>query len=127
MGKYGAAALLAATKTAERRGTNPRDTWNEVMKQVFPDAVASQTKSCPRDAFLSLCELGVVKGVPPGTYTKSLRNKEYIGRALRALRADPRLTTEKGRLWAIAVEGADKRENGQLDVLVELWEAKWVK
>jgi hypothetical protein len=88
---------------------------------VFPDKPAARVKGCPKDSFLSLCEIGVVHHVSPGAYTESEKNKRYIIAALAALRADPELAHNRRRLWQIATEGADVRPNGQLDVITTLW------
>lgn len=71
--------------------------------------------------FLGFCEEGLVPGAPPGSYTRSLLNKEYGLRALKALRSDPDLVDDDARLWAIACDGKRIQPNHQLDVLRALW------
>jgi hypothetical protein len=41
----------------------------------------------------------------------------------RALQRDPGILADRQRLWKIGAGRLGKRENGQLDVVVSLWEA----
>jgi len=121
MGNYGEAARIAVGLMARDESLAPREAWNRAVASVFPDSPSSRAKGCPRDSFLTLCEIGAVQGVPPGAYTRSLKNKAYVTRALEALRRTPELSGDKGRLWKLATEGAGTRPNGQMDVLTALW------
>lgn len=88
MGEYGQAALAAVDMIVQGVEPQPREAWGKAVVAVLRDSPSSQKKSCPRDAFLGLCELGVVAGVPAGFYTSSEKNKLYVERGLRALRSD---------------------------------------
>ena len=50
-------------------------TWEICAQVAYPDSETSQSKSCPKDAFLSLCEEGKVDRIPSGKYTRSIDNK----------------------------------------------------
>ena len=121
MGKYGKAAELAVEVLAKSKSIAPRTAWNSAVARVFPDSRSSQIKGCPRDSFLGLCGMGVIQGVPPGQYTRSVKNKSYVSRALAALRSNPALSENEDRLWSIATNGAKTVPNHQIEVLVALW------
>lgn len=127
MGKYGKAAELAAQLLSRSEFAEPKVAWKAAVARVFPDSLSSQAKGCPRDSFLGLCGMGVIEGVPPGTYTRSLKNKRYVARALTALRSDPSLADAEDRLWQIATEGMKKVPNHQIDVLTSLWRKGFIR
>jgi hypothetical protein len=66
--------------TALKRIQNYKDSyslvgiWSTSSKEVFATK-SSQEKNCPKNTFLGLCEEGLVKGIPQGNYTKSIKNK----------------------------------------------------
>ena len=66
--------------------------------------------------------MGLVKGIPRGNYTKSVKNKEFALQAIEILKwADKKNYTPK-ELWA-ELNIADKRSNSQMDVVLALWDA----
>jgi hypothetical protein len=121
MANYGDAAVRAANLAREQRLT-PEDAWRRAMGATFPNSVASQVKSCPKGAFLGLCEEGLVRGIPRGDYTRSQMNKQYAVNAVRALRRTPSLANDRSALWlaSLGSEGV-KQHNGQMDVVAALW------
>jgi ATP dependent DNA ligase C terminal region len=40
------------------------------MERLYPTSPTARRKSCPRGAFLGLCEEGLVKGILPGRYSR---------------------------------------------------------
>lgn len=58
--KYGLAA-----KEAALIGDNPTEAWKIAVKDF--DSESAKVKSCPKNAFLGLCEAGLVKGIQPGS------------------------------------------------------------
>lgn len=126
MGKYGDVARRAATLIESRPSLTPRDAWNEAAAEVFPESRSARLKACPRDAFLGLCEMGAVGGIPAGSYTRSVKNKAYVSRALETVRRNPGILDDQRRLWITATQGLDKKQNGQLDVLDALWRSGWL-
>jgi len=121
MGKYGKTAELAVEVLSKSESMAPRAAWNIAVARVFPDSQSCQIKGCPRDSFLGLCAMGVVEGVPPGNYTRSVKNKGYVSRALAALRSNSALSENEDRLWNIATNGAKTVPNHQIEVLIALW------
>jgi uncharacterized protein DUF6979 len=121
MTKYGEAAVMAA-RAADQSGIAPARAWTDAVSVLYANSEWGRKKSCPKHAFLGLCEAGVIRGVPPGQYAahRSGSNKEFTMRALEAVRQDPALLLQKSRLWEIATDGSGVGENGQLGVLESL-------
>lgn len=97
------------------------------MRRVYPASESSRKKGCPRSTYLGLCEAGFVRGIPRGDYTQSEDNKRYAIDAVRLLRRDPNLAEPSAsaggaaRLWAAVMKGDPKRPNGQMEVVLALW------
>lgn len=127
MGKYGKAAVLASQILVRPKTMTPREAWNTAVAHVFPDSESSQTKGCPRDTFLALCEIGLLENVPPGSYTKSVKNKSYASRAIASLRVNPQLIEDEKGLWQIVTDGANKASNYQMDVVTTIWRQNLVR
>ncbi|WP_375143761.1 hypothetical protein [Acuticoccus sp. MNP-M23] len=127
MGKYGIVAVNAARLLAGEGSSSPRSAWEQAAKAVFPNSPSSQCKGCPRNAFLALCEMGLLARVVTGSYTRSEKNKSYVCRALMALRLDHTLATDKQALWKRAVLGEPKKHNSQMDVLLALWRNRLIE
>lgn len=123
MGKYGEVALRATSYLKHQSVVTPQDAWRKAVKEVFPGSNSSQNKGCPRGAYLGLCEEGMVSGVPEGSYTRSCDNKRYAIDAVRALSRQPSLANDRIELWSRIMSGLIKKENSQMDVVVELWRA----
>lgn len=121
MGKYGEVAELAVSLMGQDGSLTPREAWMEAAARVFPNSRSARAKGCPKDSFLALCETGSIEHVQSGAYTRSIKNKGYITRALAALRSEPRLSNDPRRLWSIATDGGDVTPNHQIDVLTALW------
>ena len=116
--RYGEAALLAAGREFAA-SPNPKTRWDSAMERLYPTSPASRKKGCPRGAFLGLCEEGLVKGIPAGTYTTSKDNKAYAVKAVALLTEGTHRATVTD-LWR-AVASADKAHNSQMDVVLALW------
>ncbi|MEH7112467.1 hypothetical protein V7124_08790 [Neobacillus niacini] len=122
MGKYGQAAVDAASLVSTNPLVTPRDAWNLATTEIFGKGTSSQLKGCPRSTFLGLCEEGYIKGVAPGNnHLKSTKNKEYGIKAVALLKKDPSLVEDVSQLWYKVVEGEVKVHNSQMDIVVTLW------
>lgn len=121
MGKYGEAAIQAVSLLTSGDVGSPRDAWEIATSRIFGKGTSSQRKGCPRNAFLGLCEEGRVKGVPPGSYTRSERNKAYAIEAVRILQDTPALSFDPKTLWNRVIEGEHKVHNHQMNVVTSLW------
>lgn len=121
MGKYGEVAIVATGFFRGGKAKSPREAWKMAAAVAFPESDSSREKRCPMDAFLGLCEEGLVSGVPAGSYTRSVKNKRYAVEAVGTLRFDPSLADNARALWQ-RVAG-DKTPNSQMDVVIGLWRA----
>jgi hypothetical protein len=65
--------------------------------------------------------MGVIKNVVPGAYTRSVKNKSYVVRALDILRSNPLLASDEMGLWQIVTQGTAISPNSQMDVVTTLW------
>lgn len=126
MSKYGDAAVNAVTVYGNLTAA-PREAWKRATAEIFGLGSSSQEKGCPRDAFLGLCEEGLVVGIPKGPYTRSEKNKRYAVDAVAMLRKDDKLAGDLDALWRAVLDGEDKQHNSQMDVVVALWKRGLLK
>ncbi len=87
MNKYGQAAIRAAELLNAKEASTPAEAWETATIEIFGTS-SSQSKGCPKYAFLGLCETGRVRGVKAGCYTQSKQNKGYALKALELLDKD---------------------------------------
>ncbi|WP_248548621.1 DUF6979 family protein [Paenibacillus odorifer] len=123
MNKYGLSAINAV-QIYNKSGTNsPLDAWNQSTIELFGENTHNQKKGCPKNAFLGLCEEGLVRGVPKGNYTyrSDSLNKAYAVEAVELLRGNPLLANDKNGLWKKVMRGVKKQHNSQMDVVLALW------
>src|SRR5260370_15417165 len=120
MGKFGQAAILA-TECVASKGLAPREAWDFGIAQLSASA-SSQVKSCPRNAYLGLCEAGVVVGIKAGPYgAPNNKNGQYALNAYRILKSNPNRPPANTALWTQATAPDVLVENQQIDVVVSLW------
>ncbi len=117
MGKYGETAVKAVQLVRAKQTQSPVEAWETAAAQIIK-ALSSRKKSCPRDAFLGLCEAGLVKGIPSAVYTDSVKNKAYAVEAAKLLKTNPDM--KQSLLWATVTHGSDIQHNGQMDVVLAL-------
>ena len=121
MSDYGTAAVNAVKLYTTRRTESPQEAWERATAIIFGQGTSSQSKGCPRDAFLGLCEEGLIEGVPDGKYTRSKKNKKYAIDAVTVLKQRPELVTDLNGLWREVMRGQSKVHNSQMDVVASLW------
>jgi hypothetical protein len=117
--RYGEAALMA-TRRGSSTDIDPVARWESAMKQLYPTSPAARRKTCPRGAFLGLCEEGLVKDIPAGHYAASRDDKAYAVRAA-ALLAEGTQNWSISALWQAVRDNPEKTHNSQLDVVLALW------
>jgi hypothetical protein len=117
--RYGEAALVAARMETYGKAITPAARWEQATAKLYPTSPAAQRKGGPRFAFLSLCEAGLVKGIPAGQYAPSNKAKAYTLRAVSLLSAGTHKTVNA--LWAEVTDGEDIAHNSQMDVVIALW------
>ena len=121
MTNYEQAAVQAVRLLRGRTVVNPSDAWEKATIGVFGKGRSQQIKSCPRNTFVGLCDAGLVKGILPGSHTRSRLNKRYAIDAVKILKQKPQLASNKQALWRAASKGKIKSYNEQMDVVVALW------
>jgi hypothetical protein len=104
--RYGEAALMAA-RQGPPADNNPVARWESAMEKLYPTSTAARKKSCPRGAFLGLCEEGWLRAYRPGRYTASKDNKAYAVRAV-ALLTEGTQHWSTSALWQAVTDGAEK-------------------
>jgi hypothetical protein len=96
MADFGCVAIQAHKLC--KNGINPREAWDEVCKKLgFSETM--QKKDCPKSTFLGLCEEGLVKDIPEGSYTRSKKNKTYGLKAIDRLIENHNLARSSEKLW----------------------------
>ncbi|TDR14062.1 DUF6979 family protein [Marinomonas communis] len=125
MSKYGDVAV-EATRIAQT-GVCPIEAWKTAATREFKDRIASINKGCPKSTFLGLAEDGFILGVPSGSYTKSILNKQYALEALALLKHDGNFRKDLKKLWAQSCGSESKAHNHQMDVVVSLWLSGFLK
>lgn len=119
MGTYGKSAILAVKLIDSKQVRDPLQAWERATSILMKNKW-SQKKNCPRGAFLGLCEEGLVKGIPKGDYTRSVKNKGYAVKAVELLHQTSTLP-KKSELWG-KITGNKIAYSGQLDVVLSLWD-----
>ena len=117
--RYGEVAINAARMESYGKALTPGVRWQEAAKKLYSSSPSAQRKGGPRFAFLSLCEAGLVKGIPAGQYAPSNQAKAYALRAVGLLNAGTHTTVNA--LWAEVTDGEDLPHNSQMDVVLALW------
>jgi len=125
MSAYGKAAVMAAEACRENPVAGPRAAWEDAV-QVCLETESTRKKGCPRSTFLGLCQAGLVKGVPAGEYTRSVKNGRYGEQAVALLREDARWADRGPDLWRAVMAGEEKKANSQMEVVIGLWRARLI-
>jgi hypothetical protein len=115
--RFGEAALLAARGPS---GLPPGARWENALEKLYPTSPVARLKGGPRAAFLGLCEEGLVQGIPAGDYAASQGSKEYAVRAV-ALLIEGKQRWSRSALWQAVTADSGKKETGQIDVVLALW------
>jgi hypothetical protein len=123
MNKYGVVAIKAVELLSMVEQSEPLTAWNTAASDVFGEGTWAQRKGCPKNAFLGLCEEGLIRGVPKGNYTyrSDSLNKAYAVEAVELLRVNPELANDRNGLWEEVMKGVKKSQNSQMDVVLALW------
>lgn len=62
-----------------------------------------------------------------GDRSRSKKNKKYVIDAVAILKRKPRLASGKMLLWRAVLRGKKKSHNGQMDVVIALWNNNFIK
>jgi hypothetical protein len=114
-----------------KKNISPVLAWDKAVTVEFPDSISSQKKSCPKNAFLGLCEEGLIEGINSGDYTQSDLNKKYSITAIKILASHKNKTFSPPELWKAVLKklNADheKQHNSQMNVVLALWNEGLIK
>lgn len=126
---FGDVAVQAVNKILIEKMTPPM-AWQSAVESTFQINSTSIQKGCPRNAFLGLCEEGLVKGVEIEQYTRSDLNKAYAIKAVEILKEKEKEFKTK-ELWIEVLKRLDsdvsKAHNSQMDVVIALWKAGMIR
>lgn len=114
-------ALDAAKLAGTGAKRPPKEAWEEAIKK-HTKSENTRKKNCPKTAFLCLCKLGVVKGVPQVDCTDSDKGISYVKKALDALRKNPQLAKTPRKLWDF-IGNENVHYDSQMHVVCALWNA----
>ena len=122
-------AAIKAVKLVRDNGETPQDAWQKAIC-IFTKSKSSRDKSCPRNAFLGLCEEGMIKGVDPSEYGAGKKCKKFAIKAVEILREEPTLSLNMTKLWKKVMEnlGEDtsKSQASRMGVVTALWNNKLI-
>jgi len=118
--RYGEAALMATRESSSAAGISPVARWESAMQRLYPSSPTARRRSCPRGAYLGLCEEGLVKGIPPGRYAASKDNKAYAVRAA-ALLTEGKQSWSTSTLWQAVTNDPASTHSSQMDIVLALW------
>ena len=112
-------------------GLHPVEAWIGSLDEFYVGAqLLNQLQhTCPKWAFAGLCDRGVVRGVSAGSCGEAVgkRSAQFALDALEMARRDSALVTDKRELKhrVFGRPGSDdyRRPNGEVEVLLGLWEA----
>jgi hypothetical protein len=128
MGQYSRVATRAAQLLEQKVESNPEQAWARAAKEIILKSKKSQEKCCPKLAFIGLCEKGLIQGFEGSPEaTPNRQNKKYAIKAVEILQQHGNIN--KDELWDIVTDEFGKvglRHNGQMDVVVALWEKGWI-
>jgi hypothetical protein len=119
---YGLVAVKAAHQLIGSHTADAEWAWQKAAREAFPAGSSSIEKGCPRGAFLGLCKRGAIVGARARYELADTKNGEYACRAWKALKEQPDLAHDRKALWG-SVHADAVNENGQLDVVLALWDA----
>lgn len=130
MNKYGRTALRAAD-LAMNKALSPLEAWQKIAAEEFAGLPEAMNKSCPREAFLGLCDAGMLNGITSQNITHpDSPNKNYATTAVELLIEDPSIAEQgKSTLWEKVLEnlGTTITHNQQMDVVLSLWDEGYIK
>lgn len=131
--KVGQIALQAQAHA--ERGLDPADAWLRALQVNYSgkQLVNQRKHTCPKLAFLGLGHAGHIRGVEGGSAPQSetSNSASYALKALDELRRNPDLAHSKADLKESVFRdpeaGTRRTPNGEIEVLLALWESQLVR
>ena len=127
MTQYTKVAIKVIENIKENPTLRPDEEWERIIKLDIK-SVTSQNEPCPKGTFLGFCENGNVMGIQKGNYTDSINNKKYAIEGLRLYKINPQLSITN--LWIDTLSSLNevcKRPNGQMSIVVDLYNKGYIK
>ncbi len=130
-----AVQVVDAYNSSQIRNPNCKD---ELIKEWDKEAKKSKLSRafhCPKATFLGICTAGYVIGIPPISYSPSIKNRLYGETAIKLLKAFPYLVSlHPGDLWhlvtstlkAYPVSNIAQDHDYQMDVILGLWKKGYI-
>lgn len=126
LNKYGKSAVRAVELIHSGEISYTADAWEKATAEFF----TTKTKSCPRSAFLGLCEAGLIKGVNQTHIKQPLKetiNKDHAIEAVKLLSENEEYASYRSlQLWRAVMNGNSKSHNFQMDVVLALWKSDMI-
>ena len=118
MSKYAQAAVDIAQRCQSAESPDLKYEWDKAMLELYPNQKPARKKSCPKNAFLGLCETGMVTGIDARSYgvSQGNLNKKYAVEAAHLILEG---LTNKKALWE-TVCGGEKTPNSQVDIVLAI-------
>lgn len=134
---YGKLAVDVVDDYNSSKIQNPscEDELIEIWKKHANNSGLSQANNCPKSTFLGICTAGYVMGIPPISYSSSIRNRLYGETAIKLLKASSSLDKKTPiELWQLVRTNLNKSSNFhiakghkyQMHVILELWKKGYI-
>lgn len=120
MNNYGEVTVKAVELV--QKGAAPVEAWIHAIEEVRKSAYV---KPCARSAFLGLCTEGMILGCKKGEYSRGVKNKEYVIKALKYLMDNPHdIVLTPNQLWKSAKvsDTLTKQTGYQMDIARALYQ-----
>jgi hypothetical protein len=92
------------------------------VTEHYPNTRARQNAlkhTCPKGAFLGLCEEGLLRDIPARRSTRSVKSRGFALKAIELLRTDHTLANERAELEHRVF--GDRTPNDEVAVVLALW------
>ena len=128
--KFGNLAVYNVIAIKYENETASEETWKKYARKVLvTDCYVN--KPCPKNTFLGLCSLGLIKGIPAGDYLSSNSvETEYAKIAIEILMKYKSFADKPRDLWkkVLKIGGydVDKHYDFQMNVVCALWNADMI-
>lgn len=114
-----ARSSVLAVDYCSNLGLSPLMAWRKATMEIFGDT-PGQKRGAPKAIFLSLCEEGLVRGIPKGNYSRAHKTKLYALKAIQIIKNSKKEFTPI-ELWN-KVQNKGLVNHYHMDVVLGLYE-----
>jgi len=120
MTQYERTALKAVELLRQDQSILARNIWDLTAYETI-STKESREKQCPKLAFVSLCQLDLIKGISPqnGEVYQGICT-HYMREAAKILKSEPYLINNKSKVW-LKIKGHSDAIASRLDPIFALW------